>query len=79
MEGTIHCGKRVLEVRRDYESSRLELAQLAAAYERVLPKVRVVLAESRCRTKSSTASPIVFTSETVGMQSGLYTMGGHFS
>jgi len=63
----------------DYESSRLELAQLSAAYERVLPEIRVVLAESRCRTKSSTASPIVFASESVGMQSGLYAMGGHFS
>jgi hypothetical protein len=79
MEGTRHCGKRVLEVRRDYENSRLELAQLSAAYERVLPEIRVVLAESRCRTKSSTASPIVFASESVGMQSGLYAMGGHFS
>lgn len=51
MEGTSHRGKRVLAVRRDFERSRLEKAQLAAAYERVLPEVRVVLAESRYRAK----------------------------
>jgi len=51
MEGTSHRGKRVLVVRREYERSRLEQAQLAAAYERVLPEVRVVLAESRYRAK----------------------------
>jgi len=32
MEGTSHRRKRVLVVRRDYERSRLEQAQLAAAY-----------------------------------------------
>ena len=79
MEGTSHRRKRVLVVRRDYENSRLEQAQLAAAYERVLPEVRVVLAESRCRTKSSTTAPIVFRSESVWMQSGLCAMGGHLS
>lgn len=79
MEGTSYCRKRVLVVRRDYDSSRLEQAQLAAAYERVLPEVRVVLAESRCRTKSSAAAPIVFASKSVWMESGLCAMGGHFS
>ncbi len=79
MEGTIHCGKRVLEVRRDYERSRLETAQLAAAYERVLPEVQVVLSESHFRTKISTAAPIVFASESVSMQSKHFAMGGHLS
>ncbi len=79
MEGNIQCGKRVLEVRRGYERSRLETAQLAAAYERVLPEVQVVLSESRCRTKISTAAPIVFASELVGMQSKHFAMGGHLS
>jgi len=78
MEGIRHRRKRVLVVRRDYESSRLEQAQLAAAYERVLPEVRVVLAESRPRTKSSTAAS-VFASESAWMQSGLCVMGGHVS
>lgn len=79
MEGTSHRRKRVLVVRRDYENSRLEQAQLAAAYERVLPEVRVVLAEGRPRAKSSAAAPIVFASELVWMESGLCAMGGHFS
>ena len=79
MEGIYHRGKRVLVVRREYESSRLEHAQLAAAYERVLPEVRVVLAESRPRGKSSTTAPVVFASESAWMPSGLYAMGGHFS
>ncbi len=56
MEGTSHRRRRVLVVRRDYENSRLEQAQLAAAYERVLPEVRVVLAESRCRAKTGAHS-----------------------
>ena len=79
MEGTSHRRKRVLVVGRDYESSRLEQAQLAAAYERVLPEVGVVLAESRPRAKSSTAAPLVFASEWAGIQFGLCAMGGHFS
>jgi len=79
MEGTSHCGKRVLVVRRDYERSRLEQAQLAAAYERVLPEVRVVLAESRRQAKSPTAAPLLFASESAAMQSALCAMGGHFS
>ncbi len=79
MEGTSHRRKRVLVVRRDYERSRLEQAQLTAAYERVLPEVRVVLAESGHRAKSSAAAPIVFASESVGTQSGICAMGGHFS
>jgi hypothetical protein len=79
MEGTSHRRKRVLVVRRDYENSRLEQAQLAVAYERVLPGARVVLAESRPRAKSCAAAPLVFASESVGMQLGLCAMGGHFS
>ena len=79
MEGTSDRRKRVLLVRRDYESSRLEQAQLAAAYERVLPEVRVVLAESRCRAKSSAVASIVFASESVWIESGLCAMGGHLS
>ncbi len=79
MEGTSHRRKRVLMVQRDDENSRLEQAQLAAAYERVLPEVRVVLAESRPWAKSSVAGPVVFASESVSIQSGLCAMGGHFS
>ena len=79
MEGIRHRRKRVLVVRRGYESSRLEEAQLAAAYERALPEVRVVLAESHCRANSPTATPIVFGSKSVWMQSGLCAIGGHFS
>ncbi len=79
MEGTSHRRKRVLMVQRDYENSRLEQAQLAAAYERVLPKTGVVLAESRPRAKSSVSAPLVFASESVSIQSGLCAMGGHFS
>ncbi len=77
MEGTSHRRKRVLAVRRDYERSRLEQAQLAAAYERVLPEVRVVL--SRARGKSSTAAPLLFASESVAVQSGLCATGGQLS
>ncbi len=79
MEGTSHRRKRVLVVRRGYERSRLEQAQLAAAYERVLPETGVVLAESRPRTNSSVSAPLVFASESVSIQSGLCAMGGHFS
>ncbi len=79
MEGTSHRRKRVLVVRRDYERSRLEQAQLAAAYERVLPEVRVVLAESRPQAKSFTAAPLVFASASVAVQSGLCATGGHLS
>jgi len=47
MEGARRRRKRVLVVRRDCEGSRLEQAQLAAAYERVLPEAGVVFAEGR--------------------------------
>jgi len=79
MEGTSHRRKRVLVVRRDYERSRLEQAQLAAAYERVLPEVRVVLAENRPRAKSPTAEPLVFAPESFWMEPSLSVTGGHFS
>ena len=79
MEGTSHRRKRVLVVRRDYETSRLEQAQPAAAYGQVLPEVRVVLAESRRRAKSFTAAPLVFASERLWVEPGLCAMGGHFS
>ena len=79
MEGIRHRRKRILVVRRDYESSRLEQAQLAAAYERVLPEVRVVLLESRWQARSSTAGPAMLASESASMQSGLCAMGGHCS
>ena len=79
MEGTRHCRKRILVVRRDYERSRLEQAQLAAAYERALPEVRVVLTESCCRTKSSTTAPIVFASEPLWTTSAFCAMGGYLS
>ncbi len=79
MEGTSHRRKRVLVVRRDYERSRLEQAQLAAAYERVLPETGVVLAESRPRAKSSAATPIVLASELLWMEPSLCATGGHFS
>jgi hypothetical protein len=79
MEGTSHRRKRVLVVRRDYERSRLEQAQLAAAYERVLPETGVVLAESRPRAKSSTAASLVFALESVAVQLGLCATGGHLS
>ena len=77
MEGTRQRRKRVLLVRRDYESSRLEQAQLAAAYERVLPEAGVVLAESRPQAKSSAAMPIVLASETLWMEPSLCATGGH--
>ncbi len=79
MEGTSRRRKRILVVRRDYESSRLEQAQLAAAYERVLPKAGVVLAESRPRAKSSAAAPLVLRSEPLWMEPSLCATGGHFS
>jgi len=79
MEGSSARRERVLLVRRDYESSRLEQAQLSAAYDRVLPETRVVLAESRRRAKSSFAAPVVFRTGSVSMQSDLCAMGGEFS
>jgi hypothetical protein len=41
MEGKKRKGKRELKVERDFERSRLERDLLAAAYERVLPQVRL--------------------------------------
>ncbi len=79
MEGTSHCRKRVLVVRRDYERSRMEQAQLAAVYERVLPEAGVILTEGRPQARSSAAAPIVFASEPFGMEPSLCATGGHFS
>jgi len=78
MEGTSHRGKRVLVVRRDFERSRLEQAQLATAYERVLPEVRVILTESRYWAKSSASTALAFASEADAMQSKPYAIGGRF-
>lgn len=41
MEGKNRKGKRELKVARGFERSRLERDLLAAAYERVLPQVRL--------------------------------------
>ena len=43
MEGKKGKGKRELKVERGFERSRLETDLLAAAYERVLPQVRLAL------------------------------------
>jgi hypothetical protein len=79
MEGTRQRRKRVLLVRRDYENSRLELAQLAAAYERVLPEAGVVLAESRPRAKLLAVPPLVLASGPLWMEPSLSGTGGRFS
>ncbi len=50
MEGSKRSQKRVLNVEREYERSRLESQQLAAAYDRVLPKIRVTLVERHSRS-----------------------------
>ena len=75
MEGTSQRRKRVLTVWRGYESSRLEHAQLAVAYERVLPEVRVLLAERDCRPSHPTISSS--STEPVSVTSSLVATGGH--
>ena len=77
MEGTRHRRKRVLLVRRGYENSRLELAQLAAAYERVLPEAGMVLAESRPRARLSAVTPLALASGPLWMEPSLCATGGH--
>ncbi len=78
MEGIRQRRKRVFVVRRDYENSRLELAQLAAAYERVLPEAGVVLAESRPRARLSAVTSAVLASGPLWMEPSLCATGGHF-
>jgi hypothetical protein len=79
MNGTRQRRKRVFVVCRGYENSRLELAQLAAAYERVLPEAGVVLAESRPPARLSAVTPVVLASGPLGMEPSLCATGGHFS
>jgi hypothetical protein len=76
MEGTRRGKKRVLVVQRDYEKSRLEQAQLAAAYERVLPEAEVVLSESRSKAKSSATTSVVSASNLFWMEPNLCAIGG---
>ena len=76
MEGTRRGKKRVLVVQRDYERSRLEQAQLAAAYERVLPEAEVVLAEGRPKAKSSATTSVVGAPDLFWMEPNLCATGG---
>ena len=79
MEGSKRIARRVFSVEREFERSRLESQHLAAAYERVLPEIRVAFAEhhSKCEmlpTALDAEQAIAFSYSTP-----LVAMGGHLS
>lgn len=81
MEGTHHGKAHIFTVRRGFEVSRLEEELLAAAYERVLPQVRVKLTEGRSPSRRAdvvalcaSVAPSVASHEL-----STVAMGGHLS
>ena len=78
MDGKNVKVKKKLEVRRDFECSRLEKDLLAAAYERVLPHVRVVF--SVAEAKGPVAAGGLRAGSARGMDSNRqFAMGGRIS
>ena len=78
MDGNKSKVKQKLKVHRDFECSRLEKDLLAAAYERVLPHVRVVFSVAEAR--SAVAAADLRASSARGMDcSRRIAMGGRIS
>jgi len=79
MEGSKRSRKRVLSVEREFEGSRLESQQLAAAYDRVLPGIHVAFAQRHGKSPMLPSAINAEQTEALSYSTQQIAIGGHFS